>query len=139
MSDSMWRYTQLTYEKRYQTQALLKAVHIQTEIADILSVNKSTISWEIKPNTGNWGYRHKQAHEHCLPGRQHKGKAHIVTSTWYLIKKMLCEDWSHEQTSGILKCDFNFFTSPEWIYQNIYKNKVNGVSLHQDLRFKKEP
>ena len=45
-------YKQLTHKQRYQIQALLKANHNQTQIAMILERHKSTISREIKRNTG---------------------------------------------------------------------------------------
>ncbi len=54
-------YTQLTQAQRYQIEALLKAGHQQTEIAEVLGVDKSTISRELKRNRGLRGYRPKQA------------------------------------------------------------------------------
>ena len=52
---------QLTQEQRYQIEALLKAKHGQTEIADVFGVHKPTISRELKRNRGLCGYRPKQA------------------------------------------------------------------------------
>lgn len=134
----MKNYTQLTHEQRYQIQALLKAKHSQTEIAVILDVHKSTISRELKRNMGKRGYRPKQAHETCLERRILKVKPRILSSTWRLIKRMLREDWSPEQVSSRLKNDCYLLVSTEWIYQYIYKNKLNGGSLHQHLRCKKK-
>lgn len=54
------KYTQLTQEERYQFFALMKAEHKQTEIAMILNRHKSTISREIRRNTGLRGYRPQQ-------------------------------------------------------------------------------
>ncbi|HEB56323.1 MAG TPA: IS30 family transposase, partial [Gammaproteobacteria bacterium] len=48
----MMRYTQLTLEQRYQIQALMKAGKNQTEIAEIIGIHKSTISREVRRNTG---------------------------------------------------------------------------------------
>jgi len=45
-------YTQLTSEQRYQIYALLKKNHTQTDIAQIIGVHKSTVSRELKRNTG---------------------------------------------------------------------------------------
>ncbi|WP_036240290.1 helix-turn-helix domain-containing protein, partial [Marinospirillum insulare] len=59
----MRHYTQLTREQRYQISALLDNNLTQTEIAKTLGVHKSTISRELKRNTGKRGYRPKQAHE----------------------------------------------------------------------------
>ncbi|VAW76121.1 Mobile element protein [hydrothermal vent metagenome] len=133
----MRSYTQLTREQRYQIHALMKAEHNQVEIATILGVNKSTIYRELNRNTGCRGYRPKQAHETCLQRRIHKVKPRILKSTWKKIKRMIRKDWSPEQVSARLKIDFNLLVSTEWIYQYIYKNKLNGGSLHQHLRCKK--
>jgi IS30 family transposase len=51
----MRTYTQLTRGKRYQIRALLKAGFSQSEMAYYLRVNKSTISREIRRNSGNKG------------------------------------------------------------------------------------
>ena len=91
-------YAQLTREQRYQIQALMKVEQSQTEIADIVGVNKSTISRELKRNSGKRGYRPKQAHERCLERRKLKAKPRIATTTWKIIKRMIRADWSPEQT-----------------------------------------
>ena len=52
-------YTQLTQEQRYQIYALMKAELNQSEIAMIVGVHKSTISRELRRNTGQKGYRPK--------------------------------------------------------------------------------
>ncbi len=53
---------QLTRVQRYQIYALLKAGHCQTEIACFIRVYESTVSREPKWNSGQKGYRPKQAH-----------------------------------------------------------------------------
>ncbi len=45
-------YNQLTQEQRYQISALLKMGHNQTEIANVISVHKSTVSRERRRNLG---------------------------------------------------------------------------------------
>ena len=55
-------YTQLTQEQRHQIYALLKIGHNRTEIAKALGSYKSTISRELRRNSGQRGYRPKQAH-----------------------------------------------------------------------------
>jgi len=131
-------YTQLTHEQRYKIQALMKAEHKQIEIAEIIGVDKSTVSRELKRNSGKREYRPKQAHELCLERRNLKVKPRILYTTWNLVKRLLRKDWSPEQVSARLKLDFNLLISIEWIYQYIYKNKINGGSLHQHLRCKKK-
>ena len=58
-------YTQLTSEQRYQIYALLKAGQTQARIALILGVSKSTISRELTRNSGQRGYRPRQAQIQC--------------------------------------------------------------------------
>ena len=58
----MKKYSQLTGVQRYQIEALKKAKKDQKEIAMIIGVSASTISRELKRNTGQRGYRAKQAH-----------------------------------------------------------------------------
>jgi len=50
-------YTQLTQAQRYQIVVLNKAGHFQTEIAQLIGINKSTISRELRHNLGLRGYR----------------------------------------------------------------------------------
>ena len=57
----MQKYTHLTLEQRYQISALLKSNISISEIARQIGCHKSTISREIKRNTGKRGYRPKQA------------------------------------------------------------------------------
>ncbi len=57
----MGGYTNLTRERRYQIQALLKADQNQTKIATVPEVDKTTISREIRRNRGHRGYRPQQA------------------------------------------------------------------------------
>ena len=69
-------YTQLTQGQRYQVEALYKAGHNQTMIANILTVHKSTISRELRRNRGLRGYRPKQAHAKAMQRRHEKLKTH---------------------------------------------------------------
>lgn len=57
----MKHYSQLTQDQRYIIKSMLKIGYNQSEIAEVLGVNKSTISRELTRNRGGRGYRHKQA------------------------------------------------------------------------------
>ncbi len=57
------RYKQLASHQRYQIYALLKIGQTKTKIAEVLGVHESTISRELKCNTGKRGYHPKQAQE----------------------------------------------------------------------------
>ena len=54
-------YSLLTYEQRYLIHHLLKIRFTQAKIARFVCVHRSTISRELKRNTGKRGYRYKQA------------------------------------------------------------------------------
>ena len=62
----MRTYKQHTQEQRYQIYALMKMGHNQTEIAEVVSVHKSTFRRELQRNRGQRGYRPKQAHQLAL-------------------------------------------------------------------------
>ena len=74
----MQKYAQLTEHKRYQIYILKKAEHTQAFFAKMVGVSASTISRELKRNTGQRGYRPKQAqmkaiHQRFfLPLHQHR-------------------------------------------------------------------
>lgn len=132
------RYTQLTQEERYQIYALLKAGHHQTEIALILDRHKSTISREIRRNTGLRGYRPRQAQQLCDERKWTKARPRITDATWTTIDRLLREDWSPEQISLWLYEERGVTISHEWIYQYVLQDKAQGGDLYQHLRCQKQ-
>ena len=133
----MMRYTQLTREQRYQIQALMKAGKNQTEIAEIVGVHKSTISRELRRNTGLRSYRPEQAHQFCLQRRADKIRPSIPPETWRRVRRLLREDWSPEQISLWLAREAGFYVSHESIYQYILTDKQAGGTLYRHLRCQK--
>lgn len=131
-------YSQLTLEQRYGIYSLLKTGHNQSEIAAVLSVNKSTISREIHRNCGQRGYRHKQAHTKATCRRQGKVRPVIDGGTWSFIEILIKNDWSPEQIHGWMKINMALTVSHEWIYQYIFRDKQTGGFLYQHLRCKKK-
>lgn len=131
----LMNYKQLTYEQRNEIYALLKADLNQTKIAEIVGVSKSTISREIKRNTGLKGYRPKQANEHALDRRRNADK-HIRFNDEIkkVVIKHLKQDWSPEQISGRLKRNNKPAVSHETIYQFIIDDQQNGGELYKHLR-----
>ena len=125
----MRHYKQLTREQRYQISALLDNNLTQTEIAKTLDVHKSTISRELKRNTGKRGYRPKQAHEFTEERIKQRSKKRFIEPIWGVVNLFIKIDWSPEQISkrlaklGILK------VSHERIYQHIFADKLQGGSL----------
>jgi len=109
----MKSYKKLTEEIRYQISAYLKAGFTQTEISLSVGVHKSTISREIRRNSGLRGYRPRQVQIKSLDRRQLKSQSRIDQSTWIRVERMLCEDWSLEQVSKRLVDSGLASVSPE--------------------------
>lgn len=134
----MKSYTQLTQIQRYQIYALKKAGLSQTRIAAMLGVHKSTISRELRRNSGGRGYRPKKA---TLLAQDRAGKRHatrISDATWSHVDSLLMQEWSPEQITGWLRRVGRPSVSHEWIYQHILKDKQSGGTLYRYLRCKKK-
>jgi len=134
----MRNYTQLTQGQRYQIFALMKAGHSQTVIAKIVDVHKSTISREVRRNTGLRGYRPKQAQSFSLTRRQSKSKPRISSNQWQQVNILLKEDWSPEQISLWLQANKYPSIGHERIYQYVYRNQRIGGSLYRHPRCQKK-
>lgn len=93
-------YTHLTQDERYQIYILKKAGHKQSEIAEVMGRSRSTISREIKRNSGGRGYRPKQAQQRSLEKQARKNGATISAETWAFAEDRLRAYWSPEQISG---------------------------------------
>jgi IS30 family transposase len=134
----MRSYHRLTEGERNQVYALKKSGLTQCAIAEQICVNKSTISRELKRNTGLRGYRPKQAHRLACARQSQIPRIRILDAIWTGIEKMIREDWSPEQINGHLKDNDQPSVSPEWIYHYIYADKRSGGDLHTHLRCQKQ-
>ena len=130
-------YKQITEAQRYQIYALKKKEHSQNEIAEFLGVSASTISRELRRNTGQRGYRPKQAHQMAI-ARRNKTKRRISAETWRLVREKLAQEWSPEQISGWLKRQELASVSHERIYQYVVQDKEEGGELYKRLRCQKK-
>lgn len=133
----MRTYTQLTQEQRYQIYALLKMGHRQSDIAQVIGVDKSTISREVRRNRGQRGYRPNQAQQFALIRRRKKTHTRIAPETWSLVEEKLRFDYSPEQVAGKFKKS-GIAISHEHIYKYIYADKRAGGDLWKHLRCKKK-
>ena len=130
-------YRHLTYDKRCQIYALLKSGCAKTEIAQLIGVHRSTITNELKRNTGGKGYRYKQAQEKAsarraaASGAPHKMKPVLVRE---IEEKLTQEQWSPDQISGWLKRQARASVSCERIDRHIWTDKRNGGGLWRCLR-----
>ena len=132
-------YQQLTQEQRYHIWAMKKTGSSQTAIAKEIGVHKSTITRELQRNTGQRGYRPKQAHELAQRRRQDRARTPRITAeTWQTVETHLRQEWSPEQISGWLQREHKPSVSHERIYQYVYDDKWAGGTLHQHLRCQKQ-
>jgi len=125
-------YQHLSQNERYQIQALLKAGHAISRIAEIIGRHKSTVGRELTRNVGIKGYRPKQAQRLAeLRGRNSRNARRVNASEWSLAKTFLMDKLSPEQVSS------QVCISHETIYLKIYEDKRSGGSLWQHLRCQK--
>ena len=134
----MGEYSQLTDEDRIEIYAMKQAGKQQNQMAAVLGVSASTISREIKRNTGLRGYRPKQAHQKALHRRCKARKAVKMTAeTIDYIESKLFHEHSPEQIAERMKIDPCWegpSVSHERIYQHIYQDKAQGGTLYKHLR-----
>ena len=89
-------YTQVTEIERYQIKAYLTAGYPQKAIVNELNRTPSTISRELKPNTGLRGYRPQQAHRLANERKQRRSHLFISDMTWRQVTHLLKQHWSPE-------------------------------------------
>lgn len=131
----MRQYKHLTCEQRYHIYALKKAEFSKAQIAKELGVNRSTIYRELNRNSGERGYRPKQAHKKATLRRFEAVRfVKMVPSLTTLVEEKLSEQWSPEQVSGWLLFEKDISLSHERIYQHIWADKQSGGTLYLNLR-----
>lgn len=134
----MKKYKQLTSGQRYQIYGLKQAGLDQTQIAQKVGVNKSTISREFRRNKGQRGWKPKQAQslrderkQACLNGKQ------FSSDEWAEVERLIREDLSPEQAADRLALEGGLQISHEAIYRHIYADKRDGGDLSHHLRGQK--
>ena len=128
-------HTHLSLEDRYYIMNSVKMQVPKKEIAKIIGRSQSTISREIKRNTGKQGYRYKQANR--LANERHKMKPKKIKLTdeiKVLIDVEIKNDWSPEQIAGRFKKDGIICLHHETIYQYILSDQKAGGDLYTHLR-----
>ncbi len=119
---------------------LKKYGHTQREIAQELGVDQSTISRELKRNSGKKGYRHKQAERLSKTRKSRSNRTNTTKINPQIVElvfqKIRLEQWSPEQISGWLKKEHGLCISHETIYQYVLQDKAQGGNLYLHLRRK---
>jgi IS30 family transposase len=135
------KYNQLTLEQRYTIAALHEQGYLQSRIADIIGVHKSTISRELKRNVPQRGIgakvynaakaENKTRERHRLKPKHHKFTLNmkLQLKTWMIEKR-----YSPELVSAQWKKDGVPMVSHETIYQYIWQCKHTNKA--EDRPFK---
>lgn len=127
-------YRHLTSDNRTVIKTLLQENKSYTYIANIIGVHRSTISREIRRNSGLRGYRVKQANNKAAARKvkpRYKKLDEIIRE--YIIT-MLRYEYSPEQIAGISVMKTAVSISTETIYKLIIEDKQNGGDLYKSLR-----
>jgi IS30 family transposase len=128
-------YNQLTENERYQIYALKKAGHSQQAIAELVGRSPSTISRELKRNSGLRGYRPKQAQRLSVSRRKEAGKACKVTDdVRAAIGVLIRQELSPQQVVDYLARHKRLSLHHETVYQLIYADKAAGGDLYTHMR-----
>ncbi len=127
-------YHHLTDCERYQIHAFLKAGWNQQQISDELGRSSSTISRELKRNTGKRGYRPAQAQRFANQAQQRSAaNAPVIDlETWREIERLLEQQWSPEQIAGRTG-----LASTQSIYTHVHSDRAAGGHLASHLRCRK--
>ena len=131
----MKKYNHITKEQRYTISVCLKKKMSLSKIADLINVNKSTVSREIKRNSNM--YRHYVAIEaqqfsemrKSVPRRPRK----LSKADWQEIEQCLKRHWSPETIAGVRKREGKTCVSIEWMYHIIRRDKARGAPLSTSL------
>ena len=129
-------YHHVTRDIRSQIYALKATGTSLHKISAIVERHVSTVSREIKRNTGGKGYRYKQADAKAVERRANASRTpqKLTPTLVAIIEEKLLEEWSPDQISGRLKDKDIASISHESIYQHIWKNKRDGGVLYKQLR-----
>ena len=131
-------YKQLTSEQRYTISVLLQNRTKQKEIAKAINVSPSTVSREIRRNSGVRGrYNWETVQANAVQTKRKKPGNHSIDKEVMEEAKhlLVTEQWSPEQISGVLAKDGKYI-SHETIYRMIRKDKAEGGTLYKHCRHK---
>ena len=127
----------LTLNDRYYIYLRLKQGESLRNITKIVKVSHSTISREIKRNSGKKGYRYKQADAFaCIRAKQKHKASKLTTEMKEQIIELLEAKHSPEQISGRWKLLKQYDISHQTIYRYLWKDYREGGNLVSMLKHK---
>lgn len=127
----------LTLAQRYTIEILLRQQISNANIADIIRVNKSSISREIRRNCDQRNGTYKAELAHSKAEKRHLEKAKNIRLTSEVIEHIrtkLSLDYSPEQIVGNARKDQINCVSVETIYTHIWNDKRSKGELYLHLR-----
>ena len=135
-------YTRLTKQDRIELAALRKAKIPVAQIAHQLGRPKQTLYAELNRNSGQRGYRPRQAQRLADARHAHRPRCRKRTArTLRYINALIGRDFSPEQIADAMKRRTRRLKklgitpiSHETIYQHLYADKAAGGTLHTHLR-----
>ena len=133
------RYKHLTQEQRYHIAAYKSAGLSQKEIAEKIEVDPSTISRELKRNSGKRSgvYFAGGAHTEAMQRQKAKSKAanlKLTSERIVLVESYLKKDFSPEQIAATLRLKHQIELSHVPLYKYIHNDRLEGGELYTHLR-----
>lgn len=129
-------YKHLISEQRYTISMMLQKGVQKKDIAAVIGVSPSTITREIKRNSGVRGkYTWESAQSNATYRKNRKpGNRTVKEAIWQEAKDLLTTGkWSPEQISGRLAREGRHL-SHETIYKKIRRDKADGGNLYKSCR-----
>lgn len=128
---------QLTYAQRCQIFALRRRGFSCRSIARDIGVHPSTISRELRRNSGGWGYRHEQAQRMSL-ARRHRIVPRITGALRQIVHRKLALKWSPDQIAGWPRRHKIARLGSQAIYRHITRHpRLRRHLRHQGKRCRK--
>jgi len=129
------KYKQLTQSSRISIYQHIKAGKNQSQIAVFLGVHKSTISRELKRNSGRRGYRIKQAQSKALLRQAYRFEARKMKPEMIktILKHLEKDRWTPEQISNFLRVNKQPYVCQQTIYTYLAKDRQKGGQLYKNL------
>lgn len=130
------KYHHLTSEQRYTIDVLLRQKKSRKEISQTIGISESTLSREIKRNSGQRGYHWKQAHVKAADRQRRLQNYRNLTLEIrnFIRTKMTEEQWSPNQIVGWLRRHDKDSVCVETVYAYIRADRENGGNLWMHCR-----
>ena len=128
-------YTHLTEDERYEIYERKGRGETVSELAKSLCRSKSTISREFSRNTGDRGYRPRQAQERAFE-RLHTRRGGKKLSPQSIARCLELIDTEHSPAQAVGRNSYEGYdaVSHETLYKMIYADKAAGGCLWRNLR-----